>query len=323
MSHDSMISIDSDLTIQRGTCTSGVRRGTFDRRMRSLKSVFLACVLGVAAIQLLLVPVDAGTASLGHIYAIARNASSDVIQFVDVDLTTWETSIGSLPLGFGETATLYSNGFVWSEQAISADTRYLSAIDVSTKAVNVSINMSSWTPAPRFVLALFEAPSTIVGGGLIVIARSVQNNGQDVYLVSDPAGTANVSHVGTINCIDCGDWAWDQAGEVFYAISNEESSDPSGSSLIGISIANASAPVVLANFTLLDAFEFPQWDAVNNALFGLSLISGGPAGYSRNVTILSNPSAGVYNGTSHGTIGDGLYVILEDGPKAFDPSTRR
>ena len=259
--------------------------------------------------------------SLGHIYAIARNASTNTFQFVDVDLTTWESSIGPLPTGFGDVAAAaFSDDLYWTEQAVSASTRLLSAINVGSKAVVASINMSAWAPAPRFVVAIFPAPSI---GGLLVISRSAPNAGQDLYLVSDPTGAANVTLAGTIDCPDCGDWAWDGASDTLYAVSNEESSDPSGSSLVGFSLINASAPIVVANFSLTNAFEFPQWDALTASLFGLSLVTGGPNGYGRNFTLLNSPSKGILNETNHGTIGDGLYVILEGGPKAFDPSNRR
>ena len=279
--------------------------------------LLVSCVDSVAPLR----RADPANSSLGHIYSIARNASTNIFQFLDVDLTTWESSVGPLPGGFGDVAAAaFSDGLYWTEQALSTSTRLLSAINVDNKAVVASINMSAWAPAPRFVVAIFPAPSV---GGLLVVARSAPNAGQDVFLVSDPTGTANVTLAGTVDCPDCGDWAWDGVSDTLYAISNEESSDPSGSSLVGFSLSNASAPVLVANFTLTNAFEFPQWDTLTASLFGLSLVTGGPNGYGRNFTVLNDPSNGALNETSHGTIGDGLYVILEGGPKAFDPISRR
>lgn len=289
--------------------------------MASFARPAFAALLVVPAITALLRHAAPANSSLGHIYSIARNASTNIFQFVDVDLTTWESSVGPLPTGFGEVAAAaFCDDLYWTEQALSASTRFLSAINVGSKAVVASINMSAWAPAPRFVVAIFPAPSI---GGLLVIARSAPTGGQDLYLVSDPTGAANVTLAGTIDCPDCGDWAWDGASDTLYAVSNEESSDPSGSSLIGFSLTNTSAPILVANFSLANSFEFPQWDALTASLFGLSLVTGGPNGYGRNFTVLDGPSNGVLNETNHGTLGDGLYVILEGGPKAFDPTNRR
>ena len=46
-------------------------------------------------------------------------------------------------------------------------------------------------------------------------------------------------------------------------------------------------------------------------------------GFTRNVTILYEPSTGVYNATDHGAISGGFNVDLESGPSAFDETTGR
>lgn len=57
-------------------------------------------------------------AALGHIYALALNSSTDTPQFVDVDLTSWETAAAPLPAGppihlIGQ-AACYDNGTFWT-----------------------------------------------------------------------------------------------------------------------------------------------------------------------------------------------------------------
>jgi hypothetical protein len=53
----------------------------------------------------------------------------------------------------------------------------------------------------------------------------------------------------------------------------------------------------------------------------LVFVQSGPTGYTRNLTLLADPASGNYSPTSHGPIGDGLYVSFDG--KAFDPATRR
>lgn len=78
----------------------------------------------------------------------------------------------------------------------------LTAIDIVTKSVAISSNMSAWSPSPRFVVAIVPAPAK---NGLIIIARCVGSAAEDLFLVEDPQGSASVSHVGSVACSDCSD----------------------------------------------------------------------------------------------------------------------
>ena len=66
---------------------------------RSIKHIKLA---------LLCVAVAAAAASPGHIYALTKNGTSNLLNVVDVDLGSWETRVGpSLPstlFTFGQAA---------------------------------------------------------------------------------------------------------------------------------------------------------------------------------------------------------------------------
>lgn len=289
----------------------------------------------VRGVSLLLSPVVVHTASrsgpqtnnasLGHIYALSRNASTNDFQYIDCDLTTWETSVSSLPPGVGiagEAAAYASASHTfWSFTLDHAGERSLIGIDVITQSIIYTVNASAWDPPVFMVSAIFVAAS----GSLVVIG--VPNPGALplLYYVSDPTGggAGNTSHLGSLPCAGCSDWAWDPADEVLFAEYNEDSSDASSPpGLVAFSVANASAPVLVSNFTLDDDFEFPQWDPVTRSVFGLELQPPGPDGsYTRNLTLLADPAGGVYSATSHGPIGDGLYVSFDG--KAFDPETRR
>lgn len=255
-------------------------------------------------------------ASLGHIYALSRNASSDEFQFIDCDLTTWETSVASLPPGVGIAgeAAAYSTSsqIFWTFTLDHAGERAIVGIDVLTKSLRYSINASAWTPPVFMVSAIFEVDAS---GGLVVIGVPKPGAELLAYYVADPTGggTGNTTHLGGIPCSDCSDWTWDPLGQTLYAVYNEDSSDDSSPpSLVAISVSNASAPAVVSNFTLENDFEFPQWDARTETVFGLELQQPGPAGsaYARNLTVLADPSGGVYSAASHGSIGGGLYRVL-------------
>ena len=269
-------------------------------------------------------PSHVSNTSLGHIYALSRNASSDEFQFIDCDLTTWETSVSSLPPGvdIAGNAAAYAikSKTFWSFTLDHAGERSIIGIDVVGKDLRYSINASAWSPPVFMISAIF-----VIAGSedLVVIGVPTPGEAMTMYRVADPTGSGNTTHLGSLPCSGCEDWTWDPVGHVLYAVYNEDSSDGSSPSLVAISIANASAPAVVSNFTLPSDFEFPQWDARTGAVFGLELqqLSGPAGGYERNLTFIFSPADGFYNATSHGPISGGLYVTFDG--KAFDPTTRR
>jgi hypothetical protein len=243
-----------------------------------------------------------------------------------------ETTVAPLPPGplihlIGQ-AALYDNGTFWTAY-ISGEfdpgARLVVGINVGTREVAYTLNASSWqAPTPLHVVVdIFANPHSFGGGGLIVTARLSHSEDLYFYEVADPRGAGTARLLGSLDCTYCADMAWDPTGELLYALYNAEASDDATGSLVVISTANASAPTVIANVSLQGHFSFPQWDGATRSVIGLTLVEGGPAGFTRNVTLLSDPATGAYNATSHGAIGGGFYVDLEDGPSAFDPVTRR
>ena len=285
---------------------------------------------GIAAIML----VRASAASLGHIYALAPNSSTDLPQFVDVDLTTWELTVAPLPGPvhlIGQAAT-YDNGTFWSAyiSGVNFDlgSRVVVGIDVSTHAVAYSLNASGWdSPSPIHVVEdIFVNPYSPQGTCLIVTARALHTDALLFFAVDDPRGTGTARFLGSLNCTYCADMTWDPSGGNLYALYNPAYTDDTSSGLlVTISVANASAPAVVANVSLQGGFAFPQWDATTSSVVGLVLApsNGGRVPYTRNVTFLADPASGVYNATDHGAVGGGLYVDLQDGPVSFDPISRR
>ena len=117
----------------------------------------------------------------------------------------------------------------------------------------------------------------------------------------------------------CADAEFDAVGGLLYMVAGEEDD---GDDAVLVVLNVSAAPVALAAAVPLSHhFAFPQWDAKTRSIFGLEL-STGP--YARNMTLLADPArTRAFSPTSHGALGDGLYVILSEGPKAFDPATRR
>lgn len=281
--------------------------------MLQLRNVIVA-LLSVATTQ---------AASLGHIYALTSNGTTNLYNVVDVDLTTWGMSVGpSLGQDYGTfgQAALYKNGTFWAF-AWDKIANFILGFNTTTLAQQYSLNVSAWVHGAdiELVSAIFANPRT---NGLVVLASS--GSGVLVYSVSNPQEPEPAAALlGELPCTDCSDFAWDPATEMLFAVLNEESETSSGNMLV-FSTANASAPTLTSNITLQSSFEFPQWDELSQRVTGLTLIQGGPGGYSRNFTLLAtSPGNNAYNETSHGTVPNGYFVILEGGPKAFDSVNRR
>jgi hypothetical protein len=212
-------------------------------------SFLLSVAIRVAALH---PPIrQSSNTSLGYIYALARNASTNEFQFIDVDLTTWETNVSPLPsdVPIAGEASAFLGGFFWSFTMDRTDTRSLIGIDVVSKAIAHSINASAWVPSVFMLNALFPVDDK---GGLLAIGIPAPGQDQLLYYVSEPlgGGAGNTTHLGALPCDGCSDWAWDPVGERLYAVYGEDSDDGAPPSLVVFSVANLSAPVVTANVTL-------------------------------------------------------------------------
>jgi len=163
------------------------------------------------------------------------------------------------------------------------------------------------------ILAMEERP-----GGAVMVVGSTTPGAQLVYLLESPLISGSSAELlGAVNLTGGSDVAFDAARDVLYEDVGASGNDDSGGVLYATSVAQGGM------YALENDFSFPLYDPGAQALVGLTLVSGGAQGYARNLTVLTPSGPTSYNATSHGSIGDGLYVVLEDGPKAIDPINRR
>jgi hypothetical protein len=261
-------------------------------------------------------------AGAGHIYSISENGTSNLAQFVDLDLSTWSIAVGPPLAGrfFGQ-ASAVAAGLYWAESFPGGRARALVGVSPATRAVAASLDMAAWPGGgPLFLDSLFATAS----GGLLAVGSfgSAAPDVLAVYEVADPAGAAPAVVLrGNASCAGyCDDGAYDPARELLFFTSGR--TDAAAGSLVVLSLAGGGAPAFVREQPLADDFGFSQWDAATRSLFGLTLAAAA-GGDARNVTVLADPGAGTAPPVSRGAIGGGLYVVLEDGPKAFDAATRR
>ena len=212
--------------------------------------------------------------SLGHIYALTSNGTTNLLNVIDVDLTTWETTVGpSLAPTldtFGQAALCvvfinfsrlllqltqlplfrYDNGTFWAA-AFDNYANYVIGFDVITLTPKYVLNASMWESGTSLgvVESIFSNPRT---GGLVVTGFLVgATHPLAFYSVENPtAPSPTVQLLGGFPCPNyCSDFAWDSKGEVLYTISNEESETVSGQ-LFAVSTSNSSSPALLSNVTL-------------------------------------------------------------------------
>jgi hypothetical protein len=274
---------------------------------------------------------DAGSA-LGSIYAVTSNGTTNQLNFISVNLDTWQITVGpALPPTletFGQ-ASLYSNAsgtpLLWSFIMSERD-NHIAGFDVRSGTLARMINCSTWPGGgPFFVEAIF-AHGDDADDALLVIGSfgSADPTVQSLYVVSGASGPApTTALLGNISCNGlggyCADATVDVAGGRLFQISGEDDTGDSGA----LVVTDLATLAQLNSYALENNFGFAQYDAATETLLGLTLFDAAGGSYARNVTVLANPGGAVYNATSHGAIGEGFYVDLSDGPKAFDPATRR
>lgn len=270
-------------------------------------------------ILLLLAALPATWASLGHIYAVSSNGTTNDDTFLDVNLDTWEISTGP-DLGrsydtFGQAAAI-QDGVYWTfdmGQPLNAD---LTGIDITSKSIAFRLNTSLWPSGGPF---FFDSIFAIADGALLVVGAygSAKPDLISLYHVESPKSSPRVTLLGNVSCPGyCEDGALDAASSTLYFTSG--ASDTASGSLVAVSLGPG-APAVTGTVPLADFFDFKQFSPAEGGLFGLSLWRSA-AGIMRNVTRLRAPG---FSPESAGPIGDGMYVVLEDGPKAYDEATRR
>ena len=295
--------------------------------MQSPRSLLAAAAL--AALMISSVPPAAAGGIPGFIYCLSNNGSTNEWNFLAADLDTFEVMPRGGPIADAESlgqAALVAGGTFFSMLLVrnpsdpAKDAVVLAGIDTASGARVASFDTRQWPGAAGrgvFIEALFA--SSARAGALFVVGR---NLGQPEQLLLDvDASTGAATLRGTVNCSG-GDLTWDESRELLFETVTDGNDEDSGSMvLVNTSAAASPADRVVGSFALADHFGFSLFDASTDSIFGLTLETGGPNGYTRN--FVQQP-AGIpsYNATSRGDLG-ALYVVLEDGPKALDAATRR
>ena len=271
-------------------------------------------------LQLALLPALATSAGLGHIYSVATNGTTNNDNFLDLDLTTWEVSVGP-DLGpgfetFGQAAAVVDSVY-WLFNLGNRRSALLTGIDVATRAVAYNLDASQWPLGGTY---FFEAVFAQADGHSLLVVGSYGSAAPGLlvlYSIAAPKSAAPVvTHLGNVTCPDyCADAAFHAPSGTLYLTSG--ASDTSSGSLVEVSLSAPGGPAITRTSPLANFFDFKQV-AADGGLFGLSLWSA-PGGPARNLTRLDSSLAPV----DEGAIGDGLYVVLEDGPKAYDAATQR
>ena len=266
------------------------------------------------------------SASLGHIYALTSNGTTNCLNLLDVDLTSWGIRVGpslAPSVDTAEQAAAFDNGTFWTD-TFDDFGAYIVGFDVSTMEVAYSLNISTWPLSGGFLF--IDGIFVTVEGDLLVAGNAGCNaqgcGDEQFYRIADPKGKGVAAHIGSLPFGGVADVTFDPVSSSIFFILGEGSETSSGV-LLGVEAPPGGVPEIVANITLQDFFAWPQWDAGSQSVFGLSLYRG-PAALARNVTFLAvPPGETAFNATTHGTIPGGYYVSLEDGPKAFDPVSRR
>ena len=264
----------------------------------------------------------------GYIYALSNNGSTNEWNFIVADLLTFEVLPRGDPIidaeALGQAAlvidtTFYSMLLVRDPTNSSNDKILLTGIETSTGKRVINYDTRAWPNVLGrgfFIEALFS--SNKKPGFIFVVGRSL---GQPEQLLIDLDTSSGITTLrGIVNCSG-GDITWNEIDERLYETITDGNDEDSGSLIIISTSTNGSSPSILSTFALEDHFGFSMFDPLSKNLFGLTLQTGGVNGYMRNFTALSTQDKR-YNATSHGDLGE-LYVVLEDGPKAFDTTTRR
>ena len=266
----------------------------------------------------------------GFIYALSDNGTTNEWNFIAADLLTFEIEPRGGPMANVEAigqAAVVLDGVFYSMllQRGDAEGFVLAGINTSSGERVATFDTRAWPGATgRGVLieALFAQAQR--PGQLLAIGRSL---GQAAQLLLDvDAATGNATLRGSVNCSG-GDIAYDEARDLLYERVSDGNDDVDSGELVVISAAAAApGPRVVGTLALGNFFGFPMYDPQTDSLVGLALQTGGPNGYMRNFTTLAlpitNSSDYATDATSHGDLG-AQYVVLEDGPKAIDPVTRR
>jgi hypothetical protein len=257
----------------------------------------------------------------GHIYCLSLNGTSNEVNLLAVDLLTFEVftgpplpgvrDLGQAGIVEDSTGTYYSDAILMEA---SGDFFALLGVDVHSGQVTQVLNTSAWPGAGGKRLGIQELFAT-GQGSLLVVGRVLGQSEQ--LLFSLDASSGAVALLGAVN-ISGEDMALDVASQKLYQVVTDGNDEDSGS-LFTVSTGPGAPKVQGSPVALSSHFSFPQFDSKTGMLTGLSLITGGPYGYMRNVTLL-DPATGAT--TDHGGLGE-LYVVLEDGPKAIDVASRR
>ena len=269
---------------------------------------------------------SAGEPLTGMIYALCENGTTNELSFLAANLLTFEITPRGPGLGpgretIGQAAAFdVSTQLYWQmlyEFSPHPEAFVLAGFNVFTGELIYrwdTKTLYNSSGKPILLEEIFVTTASKGVGQLLVVGRELGQPGQVFLDVASLTGTASLR--GVVN-VSGADMAFDEAKDVVYESVSDGNDEDSGS----LVIVSLSPPKVERSFALENHFGFSTFDPKTGQIFGLTLEAGGPNGYFRNVTALK-PQANGYSAVSHGDLSD-LFVVLEDGPKAFDASTRR
>lgn len=230
----------------------------------------------------------------GSIIGASLNGTTNELQLIVADLASFVVA----PLGpsysglmsLGQAAAIAGSVF-WTCLLNTTGGATLYGFDSATGAMVANIPTTLFpgiTQGDVWLEDLFTMPD----GGLRVVGFAPRLKQQMVWDVN--TSTAAVTLLGAVNttgasCGDFGDAAFDTSTGRLFLTCATAYDDPSGNTVL---IVNATAGpgfgAVLSSFAIPNHLDFLQWDPVRGELVGLGLQLGGPSGYARNLTWITD-----------------------------------
>lgn len=195
----------------------------------------------------------AAAGSLGHIFALTSNGTTNCLNLLDVDLTTWGVRVGPAlaPSVFtAEQAAIFDNGTFWTD-TFDDFGAYVVGFDVSALSIAYTLNVSTWPQSGGF---LFLDGIFVTSGGDLLVAGNAGCNAkgcgdEKFYRIADPKGAGSAEYLGSLPFGGVADVTFDAASDTIYFILGEGSETSSGA-LVGVEAMPGGTPKIVANITL-------------------------------------------------------------------------
>ena len=124
----------------------------------------------LSVLFLLIIQSRTEAGSLGHIYALSLNGTTNKLNLLDVDLTTWTIRVGPTltdpyDVATAEQAAAYDDGTYWTD-TFDDFGGYVSGFNVSSMAIEYTLNVSNWPQSGGF---LFLDGIFVTGAGDLLV----------------------------------------------------------------------------------------------------------------------------------------------------------